>query len=239
MNKIKCLLVDDEPPALELLEKYASMIQQLEVVGTSNSAISAFDFLSQERVDLIFLDIQMPLLNGIDFLKSLQHPPSVILTTAYREYALDGYDLDIVDYLLKPIPFERFLRAIERYKSKHTPAVSPPVEPSRENEYFFCKVNRTQHKIYFDHILYVESLKDYVRIYTTERAFVVKGNLGSYMKLLPPARFTRVHRSFAVSNQSITAYNHKEVRIGNKKIPIGGSYRSAFQQVMYQQFPKS
>lgn len=239
MNKIRCLLVDDEPPALELLGKYASMIEQIEVVGTNASAVEAFDFLSREKVDLIFLDIQMPVLNGIDFLKSLQHPPAVILTTAYREYALDGYDLDIIDYLLKPIPFERFLRAIERFKSKQTATTPLPTESSGEADFFFCKVDRTQHKIYFDHILYVESLKDYVRIHTTDRAFVVKGNLGSYMKILPPDKFTRVHRSFAVANQAITAYNPREVRVGEKKIPIGGSYKLAFQKAMYQQFPKS
>ncbi|MEM6765498.1 MAG: LytTR family DNA-binding domain-containing protein [Bacteroidota bacterium] len=234
MRKIRCLLVDDEPPALELLGKYASMIEQLTVVGISLSAVKAFDILNKEKVDLMFLDIQMPVLNGIDFLKTLQHPPAIILTTAYREYALDGYDLDIIDYLLKPIPFERFLKAIERFKARRSASVAPATQVEETLTFFFCKVNRSQHKVFFDQILYVESLKDYVRIHTTKEKLVVKGNLGAYMRILPPQQFTRVHRSFTVANQHITAYNQHRVSIGEIKIPIGASYREAFQQRMVQ-----
>lgn len=232
MDKIKCLLVDDEPPAIELLEKYASLIDQLDVVGTAASAVNAFDFLSREQVDLIFLDIQMPVLNGIDFIKTLQHPPAIILTTAYREYAIDGYDLNIIDYLLKPIPFERFLRAVERYKSRFRSQPVTEVQNPSSPDYFFCNVNRNKHKIYFDQILFLESLKDYVRIHMREETLVVKGNLGSYMKILPSEKFIRIHRSYAVAHRLVSSFNQHEVHIGNQTIPLGGSYRATFQKIM-------
>lgn len=227
MKPIRCLLVDDEPPAIELLEKYASMIEQLEVVGTSHSAIRAFDMVRARAVDLIFLDIRMPVLNGIDFIKTLKNPPSIILTTAYREYAIDGYDLDIIDYLLKPIAFDRFLKAVDRYRDRTTIKVvgkAPYLDES--DEFILCNVNRTKHKVWFKDILYVESLKDYVRFHTTTGRLVVKGNLGSFMKQLPATRFARVHRSYAVALAQVGAHNQSEILIQGTSIPIGRSYRN-------------
>lgn len=227
MNKIRCLIVDDEPPAIELLEKYASMIDQLEVVGKSYSAVKAFDLIKERKVDLLFLDIQMPVLNGIDFIKTLKNPPAIILTTAYREYALDGYDLDIIDYLLKPIAFDRFLKAVDRYRNRIAVVGENEKQISKESKkYLFFNVNRTHHKILTEDILYVESLKDYVRIHTKSDRLVVKGNLGSMMKQLPVNQFIRVHRSFAVALEYIKAYNQSEVMIGELSLPIGASYRT-------------
>lgn len=222
MNTIKCLLVDDEPPAVELLETYSGMIEQLEVVGTSHSAVKAFDILSESTVDLLFLDIQMPVLNGLDFIKALKAPPAVVLTTAYREYALDGYDLDIIDYLLKPIAFDRFLRAIDRYRERTTVSSA---QQANVSDTIFLNVNKTHHKVRLADILFVESLKDYVRVHTKKESLVVKGNLGSFLKKLPADRFLRIHRSFVVAVSHIGSYNQSEIDIVGHKLPIGVSYR--------------
>ncbi len=232
MNKINCIIVDDEPPAVELLSKYASMIDHLEVVGTCHSAIKAFDMLKIKKVDLMFLDIQMPVLNGIDFIKTLASPPSIILTTAYREYALDSYDLDIIDYLLKPIAFDRYLKAIDRFRDRiNNPSMA--YEPNEMNldkkvDHVFFNINRTHHKVLFEDILYVESLKDYVRLHLAKGNLVVKGNLGSIMKQLPNEMFVRIHRSFAISLKNVESYNQIEVDIKGIKLPIGVSYREDF-----------
>lgn len=221
-------MVDDEPPAIELLQKYVSMIEQLEIVGTSNSAVKAFDMLKEQSIDLIFLDIQMPVLNGIDFIKTLQNPPAIILTTAYREYALDGYDLDIVDYLLKPIAFDRFLKAVDRYRNRAKPHIDPSSSSPNIPSHIFCNVNRTRHKVMLDDILYIESLKDYVRIHTRESKLVVKGNIGTFMKRLPTEEFVRIHRSFAVALQHIQSYNQSEVAVQGTTLSIGRSYQEEF-----------
>lgn len=225
MSKIRCLLVDDEPPAIELLEKYAGMIDQLEIVGKSYSAVKAFDLLNDQKVDLLFLDIQMPVLNGIDFIKTLKNPPAIILTTAYREYALDGYDLDIIDYLLKPIAFDRFLKAVDRYRSRLNPAKIEPEASVEEVEHIFFNINRTHHKVMLNDILYIESLKDYVRIHMKTQRLMVKGNIGSFMKQLPADRFIRIHRSYAIALSYVKSYNQSEVDVAGHKLPIGISYK--------------
>lgn len=225
MNPIRCLLIDDEPPAVELLKKYASMIEQLEVIGTCHSAVKAFDMLKDKKIDLLFLDIQMPVLNGIDFIKILQNPPAIILTTAYREYALDGYDLDIIDYLLKPIAFKRFLKAVDRYRARQGVPISPTTFTPSTPDYLFFNINRTHHKVVLADILYLESLKDYVRIHTTKDKLVVKGNLGTILNKLPKNQFIRIHRSYAVAREQVQSYNQSEVEVNGQKLPIGVSYR--------------
>lgn len=232
MNQIRCLLIDDEPPAIELLAKYTSMIDQLVVVGTSHSAVKAFDMLRDKEVDLLFLDIQMPVLNGIDFIKTLKNPPAIILTTAYREYALDGYDLDIIDYLLKPISFERFLKAVDRYRDRTlTTAVTKniPANPSvlDSPDFIFLNINKTHHKVILKDILYIESLKDYVRVHTKKERLVVKGNIGSFMKQIPSNQFIRIHRSYAIALAYVKSFNQSEVDIEGQKLPIGASFRAA------------
>lgn len=225
MSKIRCLLVDDEPPAIELLERYTGMIDQLEVVGTSHSAVRAFDMLKDKKIDLIFLDIQMPVLNGLDFIKTLKNPPAIILTTAYREYALDGYDLDIIDYLLKPIAFERFLKAVDRYRDRMTLQTIEKDSSTQKLDYIFCNINRTRHKVVLGDILYIESLKDYVRIHTINKRLIVKGNIGTFMKQLPREQFIRIHRSHAIALSYIKSYNQSEVTVGEHSLVIGMSYR--------------
>lgn len=231
MTIYKCLLIDDEPPAIELLANYVGMVDQLEIVGTSHSAIKAFSLLQNQPVDLLFLDIQMPVLNGIDFLKSLQKPPAVILTTAYREYALDGYDLDIIDYLLKPIAFDRFLKAVDRFRNRVSSASVAPITPPDE-QFIRLNVNKTYYKISLKDILYIESLKDYVRVHTTKEALVVKGNIGSMMKRLPADVFIRIHRSFGIAIPHVEAYNQRELKVNGQQLPIGISYREAVMKKM-------
>jgi len=230
MKILKCLLVDDEPPAIDLIDKYISMIDHLEVVGKSHSAVKAFDMLKETPVDLMFLDIQMPVLNGIDFIKTLSHPPAIILTTAYRDYAFESYDLDIIDYLLKPIPFNRFLKAVDRYQQR-LPAdalpIQKPVTPKQEPHIFF-NVNRTRRKVLLKDIMFNESLKDYVRIHTADDKLVVKGNLGSILKLLPVDRFARIHRSFAVAIDCVQSYNQRQIEVAGISLPIGIRFRDAF-----------
>ncbi len=229
MNKFSCLIIDDEPPAIQLLKKYCTMVEQLELKASFQSAVEAFDFFKNDSVDLMFLDIQMPVINGIEFIKSLKNPPSVIMTTAYRDYAVEGFDLDIVDYLLKPISFDRFLKSIDRFRSKHTEEVRNSIKEKSVDHVFF-NVNKKNHKIEFRDILYLESLKDYVKIHTKNKNLVVKGNLGTILKKLPSSIFIRIHRSYAIAMPALKAYNQKAVEIADTTLPIGDSYKETFLQ---------
>ncbi len=222
---VRCLLVDDESPAIDLLKNHINLLKDLEIVDSCYSAVEAFDVLKSDEIDLLFLDIEMPVLKGIDFLKTLKNPPKVIITTAYREYAIEGYDLDIVDYLLKPISFDRFVKAIDRYYERtQTDSHSSKVIKNNQDTFFYVNVNKKHIKVVFDEILYVESLKDYVRIHTTDQKLVVKSNIGKIEKELPPTLFLRTHRSYIVAIGKITAYTQKDVEIGDIEIPIGSSY---------------
>lgn len=224
---VKCILVDDEPPAIDLLKKHLSVLPDIEIVASCYSAPEASEILKKQAIDLIFLDIQMPVLTGLDFLKSVKNLPKVILTTAYREYALDGYDLDIVDYLLKPISFERFFKSVERYyeRTAQQPQSSPTLAKAPEPAYMYVNINKKNHKVLFNNILYIESLKDYVRIHTTNEPLIVKSNIGAIAEQLPPEQFLRIHRSFIVATNKITAYTALDVEIGNIEIPIGQTYK--------------
>lgn len=223
---IKCILVDDEPPAIELLKKYISSLSDIEIVATCNSAIAAAEVLKKETVDLIFLDIQMPVLTGLDFLKSGKKLPKVILTTAHRKYAIESYDLDVVDYLLKPISFERFFKSVERFYQQTTLTSNAIISDKKElQEHLFVNINKKMYKISYDSILYIESLKDYVRIYTTSKPFVVKSNIGAIEKKLPERQFIRVHRSYIVAIDRISAYTFMDIEIGSIEIPIGQTYK--------------
>lgn len=225
---VKCILIDDEPPAIELLKKHLSAFSDIEIVATCNSAIEASNVLKKQGVDLLFLDIQMPVLSGMSFLKTTKNLPKVILTTAYREYALDGYDLDIVDYLLKPISFDRFYKAIERYYQQTERKISnvDNTVENLEDSYIYVNINKKNHKVLFDTILYLESLKDYVRIHTTNKSLVVKENIGNILKRLPKEQFIRVHRSYVISLDKITAYTSADIEIGQIEIPIGQTYKN-------------
>lgn len=221
---VRCVLVDDESPAIALLENYIKKLDAFQIVACCYSAIEAFEIIKNETIDLLFLDIEMPVLKGWDFLKTLQNPPKVIITTAYREYAVEGYDLDIVDYLLKPISFERFVKAIDRYYERTQRTFENKPGAAIEKRFFYVNVNKKQIKIIFNEILYIESLKDYVRIHTTNTRIVVKSNIGKITEQLPEHLFLRTHRSYIIALEKITAYTQKDIEIGTIEIPIGTSY---------------
>jgi DNA-binding LytR/AlgR family response regulator len=226
---MKCIIVDDEPLAIEILESYVSKIEQLKLEGTFRNAVSAFTFLQQNPVDLMFLDIQMPKLSGIDFLKSLKNPPKVIFTTAFRDYAIEGFELEVADYLLKPIPFERFLKAVGKVlhqpgSAAHAFPVSGKQEPSDDFVYF--KVDKKMVKTRMADILYIESVKDYVKVRTADKEIVTQQKISYLEESLPKEHFLRIHRSFIINRTRIDAYSATDVEIGKFHIPIGRNYKN-------------
>src|SRR6201996_4513348 len=235
--QIRCLIIDDEPLAVRLVSTYCSQVPELEVVATCSSAIDAFAVLRQQRIDLLFLDIKMPRLLGTDFLRSLSDPPKVILITAYREYALDGYELDIVDYLLKPVSFIRFMKAVEkagRLISAEWSFTSEQVEKGTPKDPFlYFKIDREMVKVQLADILFIESRKEYVKLYLEgNRSLLVKQSISSLEKLLSPHRFIRVHRSFMVTMEKIGSYTASQIKVGDHAIPIGRLYKTTVEQVL-------
>lgn len=227
--ELKCLIIDDEPLAIEVLESYVNKVERLTLVKSFRNAIKAFDFLQQEAVDLIFLDIQMPKLTGIDFLKTLKNPPKVIFTTAYREYALEGYELEVVDYLLKPISFERFLKAISKVFDDNNYRPNPQAGftiTSDEEPFVYFKVDKRMVKIRLNDILVIESIKDYVKVKTAEKEIVTHQQISYLEHKLPEDKFLRIHRSFIVAIDKIEAFSATEVEINKKYVPIGRNYKN-------------
>lgn len=228
--KLRCLLIDDEPPALKVLARYISSINGLEIVGQCRNAIEALDILHQKTVDVIFLDIKMPRIIGTEFLKNLSHPPKVIFVTAYREYAVDGFELDAVDYLVKPVSFERFFKAItklNRLMGKETSSVSTG-EASNSAAFVYLKVDKDMKKIFVNEIEYIESWKDYVMVFLTgDKHFLVKQSITAFENLLSEHMFLRIHRSYMVSLSKITGYNALSVQLASKEIPIGRLYKQS------------
>lgn len=228
--KTQCLIVDDEPLAIQLLKSHVEQVSLLEVAATCDNALDALEVLKTKKTDLLFLDIQMPMLTGVEFLKSLPNPPKVIFTTAYRDYAMEGYELNIVDYLLKPITFERFFKSITKYMELTSGSAAPAMQTptpgvsNQDDPHIYINVNKKHHKVLFGDILYIESLKDYLRLHLKEGSLVTKEKIGEFMEKLPD-RFLRVHRSYIVNQQHITAFTATDIEIGRVEIPIGGNYK--------------
>lgn len=237
--KIRCLIIDDEPLALRLVSTYCAQVPELEVVATCSSAIDAFSVLRQQRIDLMFLDIKMPRLLGTDFIRSLSDPPKVILITAYREYALDGYELDIVDYLLKPVSFVRFMKAVEKagrqLSNEWSFTDSSGENNGSKDPFLYFRINKEMVKVLVNDILFLESRKEYVMLYLEgERTLLVKQSITSLEKLLSPHRFVRVHRSYMVMREKVHSYNATQIRIGSHNIPIGRLYKGRVEEVLKQ-----
>jgi len=229
----KCLLVDDEPLAIEILEKHIEMVDQLEVVGKCNNAFKAMEFLQQYPVDLMFLDIQMPKLSGISFIRTLQNPPNIIFTTAFKEYAIDAFELDAVDYLLKPISLERFLRAVNKLtKTSFTNQEEVQSVPDVNTGFIYFRADRKMIKLFYDEILFIESIKDYIKIYREGNSpLLVKQSITATEEMLPQHLFLRIHRSFIVSVTKITAFTSNDVEIEKMEIPIGRMYKPQLQKL--------
>jgi len=226
-------LVDDEPLAISLLQKHVKQLDFLEVAGTCSNALKALEVLKGTAVDLMFLDIRMPAISGTDFLRTLRHPPKVIITTAYREYALEGYDLDIVDYLLKPITFDRFFKAIERYLRTHDlPAPLAPSVPASHPSEISIKSGYRNIRINTDNILYIESLKDYVKIVTASDTILTKYRIGDMGNDLSAKGFLRIHRSFIVNLKHVSAFTASDVEIGKIELPMIYSYNEFTDKVL-------
>ncbi|HEX6193825.1 MAG TPA: LytTR family DNA-binding domain-containing protein [Chitinophagaceae bacterium] len=225
---IRCLIVDDEPPAREIIRRYIEQVPTLVLVGECANAIQAFTLLQQQAIDLVFLDIRMPQLNGNDFLKTLKHPPKIIFTTAYSEYALEGYDLDIVDYLLKPIPFDRFLKAVNKASQGaiEKPEVSSQGEDKKNESFVYFRADRKMVKVTLQDILYVESMKDYVKIITRNGTIITKQSITSVQAMLPEKEFVRNHRSFIVATRHIRSFTSEIIEINDTEIPIGKLFRN-------------
>jgi DNA-binding LytR/AlgR family response regulator len=226
MRKYKCIIVEDEPLAAEVLEDYISQLPFLELKGICIDAFYAMETLQNEPVDVIFLDIRLPKLKGTDFLKTLKAAPHIIITSAYGEYALEGYELNVLDYLVKPIEFNRFLIAVNKLRQhSHVTlsAAAPPV--MTERIHLYVNVNKKKVKIFIDEILYIESLKEYIRIFTRNKSIFTKLQMGQIEEMLTKNDFLRIHRSFIVAKDKIDAFTATDIEISGKQLPIGRSYK--------------
>jgi len=233
-----CLIVDDEPLARQLLESYVSRIPELKHLKSCSHAIDAFTCLQENSVDLIFLDIEMPKTSGIELLRSLKDKPRVIFTTAYREYAFEAYDLDVVDYMLKPISFDRFLRGIgkiRQLKQYKTSGIETEQTPSYHDAFLYLKENREMIKVYMKDILYIESLRDYIRVKTLKQDVVTYQRISYLEQKLPQDKFVRVHRSFIVALDKVNSFSSDSMRVGSHEIPLGRNYKNAALKVIKQQ----
>lgn len=238
--KLRCLIVDDEPLALDVLETFVERLDNLELVCRCNNAVEAYNCLQTEHIDLMFLDIQMPKLTGIDFLKSIPNPPRVIFTTAYRDYALDSYELNAVDYLLKPIAFDRFLKAVAKVTPVEPRGIAPspaainPTEPDYKDAFIYLKADKKMVKVMLADILYIESLKDYIRVKTDTKEIISYQKISFLEEKLPTDKFLRIHRSFIISLDKVQAFSATAVDVGKTEIPIGRLYKNDVLQVLGQ-----
>jgi len=227
--KTRCLIVDDEPLAIKLIESHISKLDNIEVIDTCNNAMVAFDVLRKKQVDLIFLDIQMPQITGLEFLRALKDPPKVIFTTAYRKYALEGFELDVVDYLLKPVSFERFLKAINKYFHSLSVGTQPGsaevIQGRSKNEFIDVKENKKTLRIYLRDIRFIEGLNEYIGIHTENKRIVTKNSLANIEAILPSGQFIRIHKSFIVQVSRIQAFSSTLIEVDGKQLPIGRSYK--------------
>ncbi len=229
MQKWNCLIVDDEPPAIKILRSYAEGLDYLAIIGTCNNAYQAIDILSNNKVDLLFLDINIPKLSGIQLLRTIQYPPKVIFTTAHKDYASEAFDLDAIDYLLKPVSLERFIKAVNKFRQVST-IEAEPYGNSRGFLYF--RTDRKMVKVFLDDITYIESFRDYIVIHRqNDTDLKVKYGISSVENMLPRNMFLRIHRSFIVSVSMVTAFTINDVEIGTKELPIGRSYPEVFKKL--------
>lgn len=229
MQPLNCLIIEDEPLAANVLKAYIETLPDLALAGICHDVFSATKTLHENKIDLLFVDINLPKVNGLDFIKSLNGNYQIILTTAYHQYALDGFNLNVVDYLLKPIELSRFMQAINKVFEKIKPSYSEEKIATDKRSFYFFNVDKKQVKIFADEILYIESLKDYVRIHTKDKRAVTKFQIGELEKHLNDSRFIRIHKSFIINSEKITSLSASEVELESFHIPIGRTYKNSLQ----------
>lgn len=236
--KIRTVIVDDEPHAMEIIRRYATHIPEIEIVGACSNALEAFQTIQHNNIDLVFLDIKMPRLLGTDLVRSLKSPPLIIFTTAYQEYAIEGFDLNAIDYLLKPIPLKRFLQSIDKVMhfingdSKRNEAqqgIENPVQQPADH-FLYLRVERRLIKVNTKDILWIESIKDYIKVITKDKTFHTKQKISVTEKLLPIGEFMRIHRSFIIPVNKMEGYHPNHLLIAGNKIPIGRNYKQVCAQ---------
>lgn len=234
--KIRSLIIDDEPLARRVIERYAGEIPNLEIAGKCSSAMEALEMLHDEEIDLLFLDINMPGLSGLDFLRTLKNPPLVIIVTAYAEYALQGFELDVVDYLMKPYSFDRFHRAVmkaeELLRGRGAQRAAKKEPESQEENFIFVKSGKKTFRVNLAEILYIEALGDYVKIHTTGKMIITYQSLKNIEALLPASAFPRVHKSFIIALSRIDLIEGNHVRIGDRLIPVGSNFKTEFEKLI-------
>jgi len=229
MKTINCVLADDEELARGIIERYIAQLPQLKLVASCSNGAKTFIALKNNKVDLLFLDIKMPQLSGLELLRSVKNPPPVILTTAFREHALESFELNVIDYLLKPIPFDRFLKAIEKYESLTNTDSNPELVKVKADEdikeaFIYIKADKKMVRVLLKEILFIEGLKDYVQIHTSDRKIITYQTLTYFEEKLPVSHFMRVHRSYIVGVNHIQSYSATEVEVAGRAIAIGSTY---------------
>jgi two-component system, LytTR family, response regulator len=230
MSKIKCIIVEDEPLAVKILSDFIAQTPFLQLDATFRDAIIASDYLRKNSTDLIFLDIHLPILKGMAFLKTLSNPPSVIITTAYHQYAVEGFNLNVTDYLLKPIEYERFLAAVTKVRTGRA-QWQKPVDPPGARDFIFITVQKRKVKILFSDIVYIESQREYIKVTTTQNEYISKMSTHEIEGLLPAGDFRRVHRSYIVAIRRIESYTAEMIEINGTSIPIGKGYRDTMENL--------
>ncbi|MBK5286246.1 MAG: response regulator transcription factor [Bacteroidia bacterium] len=228
---LRCLIIDDEPLAQEVIENYILRVRDLQLVKKCDDALQAFEVLRKEKIDLIFLDIQMPVIDGLGFLKSMKITPAVIITTAFPQHALESYDFDVVDYLLKPISFERFLKAVNKVMDLKK---VPQADSNEQNpDFLFLKVDSKLVRVNFSDILYIEGMKDYLKVFLKDKFLVVHHTMKRFEDLIPRNRFVRVHKSYIVSLSAIKSIVGNYIELNDKQIPIGANYKDELIKIVF------
>jgi len=233
--KIKCVIIDDEPIAREIIRNYILKINELEIIAEFKKATEAISFLNENKTDLLFLDINMPEISGINFARSLSNPPAIIFTTAYREFAAEGFELQAIDYLVKPIPFDRFLKAVNHYFKLHGKSAEMTAAETREKpeeEFILLKDSKKTHKVFLSDIKYIESDGDYIRFYLHNRKIMVRGSLSSMEVSLPPSLFLRIHNSYIINLKKVNALTLYSVEIDGTELPISRSHKEKVLKIL-------
>ncbi len=236
--KAKCIIVDDEPIARKIIKTHLKAFKDIEIVAECKNAIEAFDVIAHNKIDLIFLDIHMPQISGINFLKTLKNPPKVIITTAHRDYAIEGYELDVVDFLLKPISFDRFMKAINKFYSAIENNITKVENESvtASKAFIYVKSGSETHKIFLDDIIYLESFKEHLLIHTNKRTIKIIHKIGDIENKLSSSNFLRIHKSYIVSINKIESFSLQNINIGKQDLPIGRTYKKSVMNILMDGF---